>query len=462
METMTGFITAINDLVWGPPMLVAILGTGLYLQLRLKFMPITKIVAGFAMVWRGRKAVPDAPGEITPYAALMTALAATVGTGNIAGVATAIAVGGPGAMFWMWMTALVGMATKYAEVVLAVHYRETDDRGEQIGGPMYAIKNGLGRHWRWLGTAFAIFGGLAGFGIGNMVQSNSIAGALDSAFGVNPWVSGVIMAACTGFVLLGGVKRIGAVAEKLVPFMCVGYIVASLIVLGLYAEQIPAALVLIVDSAFNPVAATGGFAGAAVMMAIRYGVARGIFSNEAGLGTAGIAQAAGQTKNPVESGLIGMMGTFIDTIIVCTMTGLVLIVTGVWNSGLKGAALSAAGFDAAFQGFGGQFLALAITVFAFTTILGWAYYGEKCWEYLVGTAVEVPYRVLWTVFVLVGAVTQLDFVWLVADTLNAFMALPNLVSLLLLAPVVVRLSQEYWAKHERARQAALAAARSKA
>lgn len=462
METMTGFITAINDLVWGPPMLVAILGTGLYLQLRLKFMPITKIVAGFAMVWRGRKAVPDAPGEITPYAALMTALAATVGTGNIAGVATAIAVGGPGAMFWMWMTALVGMATKYAEVVLAVHYRETDDRGEQIGGPMYAIKNGLGRHWRWLGTAFAIFGGLAGFGIGNMVQSNSIAGALDSAFGVNPWVSGVIMAACTGFVLLGGVKRIGAVAEKLVPFMCVGYIVASLIVLGIYVEQIPAALVLIVDSAFNPVAATGGFAGAAVMMAIRYGVARGIFSNEAGLGTAGIAQAAGQTKNPVESGLIGMMGTFIDTIIVCTMTGLVLIVTGVWNSGLKGAALSAAGFDAAFQGFGAQFLALAITVFAFTTILGWAYYGEKCWEYLVGTAVEVPYRVLWTVFVLVGAVTQLDFVWLVADTLNAFMALPNLVSLLLLAPVVVRLSQEYWAKHERARQAALAAARSKA
>jgi AGCS family alanine or glycine:cation symporter len=458
LETLTQFITAINDVVWGPPMLVAILGTGLFLQLRLKCMPLIRIPAGFAMVWRGRKAVPGAPGEITPYAALMTALAATVGTGNIAGVATAIAIGGPGAVFWMWMTALVGMATKYAEVLLAVHYRETDDHGEQVGGPMYAIKNGLGRHWRWLGAAFAIFGGLAGFGIGNMVQSNSIAGALDGAFGIDPWISGIVMAVFTGFVLLGGVKRIGAVAEKLVPFMCVGYVVASLIVLGMYADQIPGAFVLIIDSAFNPVAATGGFAGAALMMAIRYGVARGIFSNEAGLGTAGIAQAAGQTKNPVESGLVGMMGTFIDTIIVCTMTALVLIVTGVWNGGLKGAALTAAGFDAAFPGFGGQFLAIAISIFAFTTILGWAYYGEKCWEYLVGTSVEVPYRVVWTLFVLVGAVTQLDFVWLVADTLNAFMALPNLISLLLLSPVVVRLTQEYWAKYERDRKLAVAPA----
>lgn len=445
MEALTQFITAINDIVWGPPMLIAILGTGVFLQLRLKFMPITKILAGFVMVWRGRKAAPDAPGEITPYAALMTALAATVGTGNIAGVATAIAIGGPGALFWMWMTALVGMATKYAEVLVAVHYRETDDKGEQVGGPMYAIKNGLGRNWRWLGAAFAIFGGLAGFGIGNMVQSNSIAGALEASFGVNPWVSGVVMAACTGFVLLGGVKRIGAVAEKLVPFMCVGYVVACLIVLGIYADRIPDAFTLIFSSAFSPVAATGGFAGAALMMAIRYGVARGIFSNEAGLGTAGIAQAAGQTKNPVESGLVGMMGTFIDTIVVCTMTGLVLLVTGVWSSGLKGAALSAAGFSEAFPGFGGQFLAIALVVFAFTTILGWSYYGEKCWEYLFGTAVEVPYRVLWTLFVLVGAVTHLDFVWLVSDTLNAFMALPNLVSLLLLSPVIVKLTQDYWA-----------------
>ncbi|WP_323000984.1 sodium:alanine symporter family protein [Denitromonas sp.] len=445
MEALTQFVSAINGIVWGPPMLVLILGTGLFLQIRLKLMPIARIGTGFAMVWHGRKPAADAPGEITPFAALMTALAATVGTGNIAGVATAIALGGPGALFWMWMTALVGMATKYAEVVLAVHYRETDANGEQIGGPMYAIKNGLGRSWRWLAAAFALFGGLAGFGIGNMVQSNSIAEAMQASFGIAPWLTGVVLAALTGFVLLGGVKRIGAVAEKLVPFMCIGYIVASLAVLGLYAERIPAAFGLIFSYAFSPAAATGGFAGAAIMMAIRYGVARGIFSNEAGLGTAGIAQAAGQSKNAVESGLVGMMGTFIDTLIVCTMTGLVLIVTGAWSSGLSGAALSSSAFATAFPGIGAAFLAIALAVFAYTTILGWAYYGEKCWEYLLGTAVEKPYRIVWTLFVLLGAVSQLDFVWLLADTLNAFMALPNLVSLLLLSPVVAKLTQAYFA-----------------
>ena len=444
MEILTHIVTAINDLVWGPPMLVAILGTGLFLQLRLKFMPIAQIGAGFRMLWRGRKPSADAPGEITPYAALMTALAATVGTGNIAGVATAIALGGPGALFWMWMTALVGMATKYAEVLLAVHFREKDDKGEYVGGPMYAIKNGLGKHWRWLGTAFALFGGLAGFGIGNMVQSNSVAQVLEVNFGVNPWVSGVVMMALTGFVLLGGIKRIGAVAEKLVPLMCIGYVAVSLVVLGVYVDQIPAAFALILHSAFNPVAATGGFAGAAIMMAMRYGVARGIFSNEAGLGTAGIAQAAGQTSSSVESGLIGMMGTFIDTVIVCTMTGLVLIVTGAWSNGLSGAALSSSAFATAFPGVGGYLVAIPLAVFAFTTILGWSYYGEKCWEFLLGSASETPYRIVWTLFVLIGAVTQLDFVWLVADTLNAFMAVPNLIALLLLSPVVVKLTQDYF------------------
>ena len=444
MSTLTAIVTAINDFVWGPPMLVLILGTGLFLQMRLKLMPVMRIGTGFRMIWRGRKPAAGAAGEISPYAALMTALAATVGIGNIAGVATAIAVGGPGALFWMWITALVGMATKYAEVLLAVHYRETDDRGEQTGGPMYAIKNGLGRNWRWLGAAFAIFGGIAGFGIGNMVQANSIADVLRSGFGVSPWVSGVVMTALTGFVLLGGVKRIGAVAEKLVPFMCVGYVAVSLLVLGLYADQIPAAFGLILHHAFNPTAATGGFVGAGVMMALRYGVARGIFSNEAGLGTAGIAQAAGRTRHAAESGLIGMMGTFIDTIIVCTMTGLVLIVTGAWHSGLKGAVLSSAAFETALPGFGATFLAVAVVVFAYTTILGWAYYGEKCWAYLVGTKSEKPYRLAWTAFVLVGAVTQLDFVWLVSDTLNAFMAFPNLVSLVLLSPVVAKVTKDYF------------------
>lgn len=448
METLTAIVTAINDFVWGPPMLVLILGTGLFLQARLKLMPVLRIGTGFRMIWKGRRPSAGAAGEISPYAALMTALAATVGIGNIAGVATAIAIGGPGALFWMWMTALVGMATKYAEVLLAVHFRETDDRGEQTGGPMYAIKNGLGPRWRWLGGAFAVFGGIAGFGIGNMVQSNSIAEVMNASFGVSPWVSGIVMAVLTGFVLLGGVKRIGAVAEKLVPFMCVGYVAVSLLVLGLYADRIPEAFALILHHAFNPTAATGGFVGAGVLMAVRYGVARGIFSNEAGLGTAGIAQAAGRTRHAAESGLIGMMGTFIDTLIVCTMTGLVLIVTGAWHSGLKGAVLSSSAFETALPGFGANFLAVAIVVFAYTTILGWAYYGEKCWAYLVGTVSETPYRLAWTVFVLVGAVTQLDFVWLVSDTLNAFMAFPNLVSLVLLSPVVVKVTQDYWARRD--------------
>ena len=445
MEALTAFFTAINGFVWGPPMLVLILGTGLLLQVRLKLMPILRIPTGFRMVWRGRRPEAGAEGEISPYAALMTALAATVGTGNIAGVATAIALGGPGALFWMWMTALVGMATKYSEVLLAVHFREADDRGEHVGGPMFAIKNGLGRNWRWLGAAFALFGGLAGFGIGNMVQSNSIAEVVQSSFGVPVWITGIVLTLLTGFVLLGGIKRIGAVAEKLVPAMCIGYIVAALIVLALYAGQIPAAFGLIIGHAFSPVAASGGFAGATIMLAMRYGVARGILSNEAGLGTAGIAQAAGQSRSAAQSGLIGMMGTFIDTIVVCTMTGLVIIVTGVWNSGESGAALTSNAFGAALPGFGQYILAIALAVFAYTTILGWAYYGEKCWEYLVGTAVEKPYRVLWTLFVMVGASTHLDFVWLVADTLNAFMAFPNLLSLVLLSPVVVKVTNDYFA-----------------
>lgn len=447
METLTHWITVIDDYAWGVPMLVMILGTGLYLQIRLGLLPLRKIPAGFAMIWRGRTPAATAEGEISPYAALMTALAATVGTGNIAGVATAIALGGPGAMFWMWMTALVGMATKYSEVLVAVHFRETDALGEQAGGPMYAIKNGLARHWRWLGTAFALFGGFAGFGIGCMVQSNSIAQVMHTTFNVSPWVSGVVVMVFTGFVLLGGIRRIGAVAEKLVPFMCVAYIVMVLVVLGLNASQVPDAFLLIFQRAFTPSAATGGFAGAAVMLAMRYGVARGVFSNEAGLGTAGIAQAAGKTHKAVESGLIGMMGTFIDTIVVCSMTGLALLVTGVWNNGMKGAELSSAAMNTTLPGVGPWLMAIALVLFAFTTILGWAYYGEKCWVFLAGTVIEKPYRVLWTVFVLVGAVTQLDFVWLVADLLNALMALPNLISLLLLSPVIVQLTQEYFRTH---------------
>jgi AGCS family alanine or glycine:cation symporter len=447
MEAINNLVNQLNGLVWGPPMLVAILGTGLFLMLRLKFMPLAKIGAGFSLMWQGRKKDDEASGEISPFQALMTCLAATVGTGNIAGVATAIFLGGPGALFWMWCTALVGMATKYCEVVLAVHYREKDDRGEHVGGPMYAIKNGLGKKWLWLGSAFALFGGLAGFGIGNMVQVNSMAAALESTFAIPAWLTGVVSMVIVGLVILGGIQRIGKVAATLVPFMCVAYIAASLVVLVVFADAIPGAFELIFTHAFSPIAATGGFAGAAVMAAIRFGVARGIFSNEAGLGTAGIAQAAGTTTSPVRSGMIGMLGTFIDTLVICTLTGLAIIASGVWTGGASGAALSAAAFESAMPGFGGALLSIALVVFAFTTILGWSYFGEKCWEFMVGTKAILPFRLLWVLAVPFGAIAQLDFAWLLADTLNGLMAIPNLLSLLLLSPVVVKLTRDHFARN---------------
>ncbi|MCP9337824.1 alanine/glycine:cation symporter family protein [Stutzerimonas xanthomarina] len=446
MEFLQNLVNSVNGLVWGPPMLVLILGTGFFLMVMLKFMPLSHIGTGFALIWRGRVKGDEETGEISPFQALMTCLAATVGTGNIAGVATAIFLGGPGALFWMWCTALVGMATKYCEVVLAVHYREKDDRGEHVGGPMYAIKNGLHKRWLWLGGAFAIFGGLAGFGIGNMVQVNSMALALEATFAVPLWVTGLVTMLFVGMVILGGIKRIGAVAAALVPFMCVAYVIAGIVVLVVHAAELPRAFDLIFTHAFSPIAATGGFAGAAVMAAIRFGVARGIFSNEAGLGTAGIAQAAGTTKSSVRSGLIGMMGTFIDTIIICSITGLAIICSGVWTGGESGAALSAAAFESAMPGVGAALLTIALVVFAFTTILGWSYFGEKCWEFLVGTKAIWPFRVIWVLAVPFGAIAQLDFAWLLADTLNGLMAIPNLVALLLLSPVVVKLTKEYFAR----------------
>lgn len=453
MEYLLNAFNGLNGIVWGAPMLALILGTGLFLMFLLKFMPLRKIGAGFALLWNGRTTNANENGDISPFQALMTCLAATIGTGNIAGVATAIFMGGPGALFWMWCTALVGMATKYSEVLLAVHYREKDKNGEYIGGPMFAIKNGLGKRWVWLGTAFAIFGGLAGFGIGNMVQVNSMAQALNSTLHIPTWITGVITTIIVAMVTLGGVKRIGKVAEALVPFMCVTYIIAGVVVLVVNAAVIPDAVALIFNSAFNPVAATGGFAGSVVMMSIRYGVARGVFSNEAGLGTAGIAQAAGTTKSAVRSGLIGMLGTFIDTLIVCSVTGLAIVSSGVWSNGQSGAALSAAAFESAMPGFGGILLTIALVTFAFTTILGWSYYGEKCWIYLVGTKSVLPFRLLWVIAVPFGAISQLDFAWLVADTLNGMMAIPNLLSLLLLSPVILKLTKEYFAEDDDAESA---------
>jgi AGCS family alanine or glycine:cation symporter len=442
MQTFHEWMNSLNSFVWGPAMIVLILGTGLYLQLRLGGMPVLRIGAGLRLVWRGRDVDPEHPGEVSPFAALMTCLAATIGVGNIAGVATAIALGGPGAVFWMWMTALVGMATKYAEVVLAVHYRERDAQGRFVGGPMYAIRKGLGKRWAWLGTAFAVFGGFAGFGIGNMVQSNSIAAAMENSFRIAPSVTGIVLAVLTGAVILGGIRRISAVANWLVPFMAVGYIAAALIVLVTHAAEVPSAFVTIVTHAFTPTAAVGGFAGAAVMAGIRYGVARGIFSNEAGLGTAGIAQAAGMSSSPVRSGLIGMMGTFLDTIVVCSMTGLAIVASGVWTSGETGAALTQLAFQSAMPVVGDEVVAVALAIFALTTILGWSYYGERCWQYLAGPRTIMPYRVLWTIAAFVGAVTHLDLAWTIADTLNALMAVPNLIALLALSPVVVKLTRE--------------------
>jgi len=440
MTTFTDWINALDSFVWGPAMLVLILGTGLYLQVLLGGMPVRKIGAGLRLVWSGRGG-DEAHGEVSPYSALMTCLAATIGVGNIAGVATAVALGGPGAVFWMWMTALVGMATKYAEVLLAVHFRERDKKGRFVGGPMYAIRNGLGPRWAWLGTAFALFGGLAGFGIGNMVQSNSIAAAMQGSFSITPVVTGIVLTVITGAVILGGIKRIASVANWLVPFMAIGYVIAALVVLAFHWRNIPQAFTLIFATAFTGTAAVGGFAGAAMMAAIRYGVARGIFSNEAGLGTAGIAQAAGMSNDPVRSGLIGMMGTFFDTLVVCTMTGLAIVVSGAWQSGKTGAALTQAAFQSAMPGIGGEVVAIALGIFALTTILGWAYYGERCWQYLVGDWTIMPYRIVWTIMVFFGAVTQLDLAWTIADTLNALMAIPNLIALLALSPVVVQLTR---------------------
>jgi AGCS family alanine or glycine:cation symporter len=447
METISSWINVLNSIVWGPYMLVLILGTGFFLMLGLRLMPILKLGYGFSMLVKGRDSDKQkGDGDISPFNALMTSLSATIGTGNIAGVATAIFLGGPGALFWMWMTALVGMATKYSEAVLAVHFRETDANGHHVGGPMYYIKNGLSSRLAWLGTAFAVLGAIAGFGIGNTIQANSVADALQSKFEIEPMVTGFIIAALVGLVLLGGIKRIAIVAGKLVPFMAVSYVLAGLIILWLHAEQLPHAFDLIFTYAFTPIAATGGFAGAAVWAAIRFGVARGVFSNEAGLGSAPIAHAAAITDSPVRQGSIAMMGTFIDTIIVCSMTGLVIIVSGAWTSGETGASLSALAFESAIPGVGSYVVTFGLSIFAFTTILGWSIYGERCVEYLFGIKAIIPFRILWVIAVPLGAVAQLNFIWLVADTLNALMALPNLIALLLLSPVVFKLTRDYFSK----------------
>lgn len=447
MDALSNLFNTINGVVWGPPMLVLILGVGLFLSIGLKMMPILRIGTGFKLMMQGTRAKKgeEREGEIPPFQALMTALSATVGTGNIAGVATAIFLGGPGALFWMWMSALVGMGTKFSEAVLAVRFREVDAQGNYKGGPMYYIKNGLGPRWAWLGSVFALFGCVAAFGAGNTVQANSIADVLRADFSVPTWLTGLALMVLVGLVLIGGVRRIGRVAAALVPAMTIFYLVAGLGALLFNATAVPGAIVMVVESAFTPVAAQGGFAGAAVWAAIRFGVARGIFSNEAGLGTAPIAHASAQTKEPVRQGLIAMLGTFIDTIIICSITGLTIVISGVWTSGISGAALTSAAFTSSIPVLGEYVVPVALAIFAFTTVLGWSYYGERCAEYLFGAKAVRPYRTIWVLVLPVGAVVSLDLVWLMADTLNALMAVPNLIALALLSPVVFRLSRDYFA-----------------
>lgn len=449
MEFFMELNSQLNSLVWGPYMLVLIVGTGVYLTTRTNFMSITKI--GYVLkntLLKMFEKTTVGEGEITPFQAVATALAATIGIGNIAGVATAIALGGPGAVFWMWVSAIFGMATKYGEVVLAIKYREKTPDGRFVGGPMYYIRNGL--NLKWLAAIFAFFGALAAFGIGNMTQANSVAAAMEATFGANKLVSGIVLAVATAAVVLGGLKRIAQVTERLVPFMAALYIIGGIIILIIKASSIPAAFGFIFSSAFTGTAAVGGFAGSTIMMAARYGVARGVFSNEAGLGSAPIAHAAATTDSAVKQGLWGIFEVFMDTIVVCSITALSIVVTGVWQTGETGAALTTAAFNEGLPGPGGIIVAVGVLLFAYSTILSWEYYGERCAEYLFGSKAIMPYRVIWIPFILIGAIGGLVTIWDIADTLNGLMAIPNLIGLLGLSGVIIKLTKDYFSKEKEA------------
>lgn len=440
MEAINNVITSINNVVWGPPMLILLFGTHLFLTIRLRVIQRYTFKAIKLSVTKD----PDAAGDISQLGALTTALAATIGTGNIVGVATAVAIGGPGAVLWCWLTGVVGMATKYGEALLAVKYRVRTADGTMLGGPMYALENGLGK--RWLGILFAAFAGIASFGIGNMTQANSISTMVEANFKVAPAITGIILVVVTGVVILGGVKSIAKVCERLVPVMAGFYILGCIIILFLNHAYVGAAFKEIFTSAFSERAAGGGLVGATVMMAMRFGISRGLFSNESGLGSAPIAAAAAQTRNPVKQALVGMTGTFWDTVIVCALTGLVLVSSVIRNpvelAGLSGGVLTTGAFNT-IPVIGPIVLTIGLITFAWSTILGWSYYGERCIEYLFGKKSIMPYRVLWIIFVFIGSVTALDVVWNIADMLNALMAFPNLVSLLLLSGVLVSETKKY-------------------
>ncbi len=448
MEVIAVLLIALEWLHWlgGGPLAVVLILAGLYLTLGSGFVPVRRVgaVFRFTLGTLFKKEKRQArEGDISPFQALTTALAATVGTGNIAGVATAITLGGPGAIFWMWVSAFFGMTTKFFEIVLSVHYRRRVPGGGMAGGPMYALEHGLGQ--RYLGILYALFGATAAFGIGNMVQANSLADAVQTTFRVPPLITGLILAALIGVVILGGIRRIGMITEKIVPAMALFYVSGALLILFINSAAVPGALAEIFGSAFSGRAAVGGFAGAGVLQAMRFGITRGVFSNEAGLGSAAIAHAAARTDHPVRQGLWGIMEVFIDTHVICTLTALVLLATGAWAGGLEGASMTAEAFNLGLPGPGSVIVTTGLIFFAFSTLLSWSYYGEKCFEYLTGGG-GLFYRLAWIVLIVVGATGGLRAVWAIADTLNALMAIPNLIGLIGLAGIVLQLNRQFWKK----------------
>ncbi|MEG3310950.1 alanine/glycine:cation symporter family protein [Streptococcus sp. SS-4456] len=437
----------INNFVWGPPLLLLLVGTGVYFTLRLGVFQIGKLPTAFRLIFSSDQ---SGQGDVSSFAALCTALAATVGTGNIVGVATAITTGGPGALFWMWVAAFFGMATKYAEGFLAIKYRTKDANGQAAGGPMHYITLGMGQKWKPLAIFFAISGVLVALlGMGTFSQVNSIASSMSSSFGLAPQLVSIVTAISIAFFIFGGIEKISDISTKIVPFMAILYILASVTVLALHWEQLLPTLALVFKSAFTPAAAVGGFAGATVQQAIQRGIARGVFSNESGLGSAPIAAAAAKSDNPVEQGLISMTGTFIDTLIICTLTGLTILVTGQWSiEGLAGAPLTQAAFSTVFGQPGVLALTISLVLFAYTTILGWSYYGERCIEFLFGTKAILPYRLVFVTMVALGGFLKLDLIWTIADIVNGLMALPNLIALLALSPVIIKETRQYFAKEK--------------
>ena len=449
LEIVKNILNLMNNLVWGPPLLILLVGTGIYFTVKLGFLQITKLPLAFKYLFSKDEDQVKGDGDISSFAALCTALSATIGTGNIVGVATAVGTGGPGAILWMWIAAFVGMATKYAEGFLAIKYRECDENGQMCGGPMYYIEKGTGN--KLLAKLFAFFGlAVALLGIGTFGQIKSISDAVTKGFNIPPQITATVITVLVAAVTLGGIQRISKVAEKIVPFMASLYIIGALLILICYFKEIPEAILLIVSSAFNPQAALGGVAGITIKTVIQRGIGRGIFSNEAGLGSAPIAAAAAKTKSPVKQGLISMIGTFIDTILICTMTGLALVLTGAFNSGLEGVAMTTAAFETAFPiaGIGKFIVNIGLIFFAFTTIIGWNYYGEKCLQYLAGIKSIKLYKIVFISFVAVGPFLSLDTVFVIADIVNGLMALPNLVGLIALRKVVISETEEFFAKEE--------------